>query len=391
MPHSWWSLAASLPKVCGWHVCCFGLAWWCIGFLEMLEWVTTLIAVYDGEWGWWAAAFHGRTSQEGGECIYHSSLSEADIHGLVHAVGQCPTSQKIALVRSLVQRARKICSPQYLDGEMETLQLIFEKNGYPGPIVSHVIQQTLESEPRRTSQQRKEDKVFIRLPWLGPKSAAFRNRIHRATIDALPDCKAVCTFLTRRMFNTARKTYFQRKAWVTSFTFSAVHVSRATLEGRHNAWKNASSSTFLRAWSVRLGLRRRSQRRRRRRGSSRTRGRRRPRRRREQQIKAMTVRMQEARKRTWHWQQLNMTVTCAKGGNRNVLKVSKSDSGITRHLKTCSQCKEAVCKSNVTARFQVIARARNASHFGFLETLFIGRNAPALCAQREFVCTLGLF
>ena len=120
----------------------------------------------------------------------------------------CPISQKIALHCSRVQRAKKICSPQYFDGEMETLQLIFENNGYPGPIVSRVIQQTLESEPVRTSQQRKEDKVFIRLPWLGPKSAAFRNRIHRATTDALPDSKAVCTFTTRRMFNT----YFQQKA-----------------------------------------------------------------------------------------------------------------------------------------------------------------------------------
>ena len=106
-------------------------------------------------------------------------------------------SQKIALVRSLVRRARTICSPQYLDGEVKTLQSIFEKNGYPGPIVSRVIQQTLESEPIRTGEQRKVDKVFIRLSWLGPKSAAFRNRIHRATIEALPDCKAVCTFTTR--------------------------------------------------------------------------------------------------------------------------------------------------------------------------------------------------
>ena len=83
--------------------------------------------------------------------------------------------------------------------------------------------------------------------------------------------------------------------------------------------------------------------------------------------------------------------TCANGGNRNVLKISKSDSGITCHLKTSSQCREAVYKSNVTARFQVIARARNASHLGFLEALFIGRHAPALCAQKEFVRTLGLF
>ena len=72
-----------------------------------------------------------------------------------------PTSQKIALVHSLVQRARKICSPQYLDGEVKSVQSTFEKNGYPGPIVSRVIQQALESEPMRTGEQRKEDKVHV--------------------------------------------------------------------------------------------------------------------------------------------------------------------------------------------------------------------------------------
>ena len=83
--------------------------------------------------------------------------------------------------------------------------------------------------------------------------------------------------------------------------------------------------------------------------------------------------------------------TCANGENRKVLKVSKSDSGITRHLKTSSHCREAVCKSNFTARFKVIARARTASHPGFLEALFVGRHAPALFAQKEFVRTLGMF
>ena len=41
----------------------------------------------------------------------------------------CPTSEKIALVRSLVQRARKICSPQYLH---ERTQRGFE-GGSPNP------------------------------------------------------------------------------------------------------------------------------------------------------------------------------------------------------------------------------------------------------------------
>ena len=82
---------------------------------------------------------------------------------------------------------------------------------------------------------------------------------------------------------------------------------------------------------------------------------------------------------------------CESDANQQVLKVAKSDSGITRHLKTSSKCRDVVCRSNFTSRFKVIARARNASHLGFLEALFIERYTPELCAQKEFVRTLGLF
>ena len=86
--------------------------------------------------------------------------------------------------------------------------------------------------------------------------------------------------------------------------------------------------------------------------------------------------------------------TCANGGNRNVLKVSKSDSGITRHLKTSSQCREAVCKSNVTARFQVIAWARNASHLGFLEAHWASCTCTmcteGVCSHFRAVLELGI-
>ena len=82
---------------------------------------------------------------------------------------------------------------------------------------------------------------------------------------------------------------------------------------------------------------------------------------------------------------------CESDANQQVLKVVKSESGITHHLKTSSKCRDVVCRSNFTSRFKVIARARNASHLGFLEALFIGRYTPELCAQKEFVRTLGLF
>ena len=49
--------------------------------------------------------------------------------------------------------------------------VLFEKNGYPTPIVRQVIQQTLDKPLAVESQ--KLEKVFIRLPWLGPTSAGL--------------------------------------------------------------------------------------------------------------------------------------------------------------------------------------------------------------------------
>ena len=66
------------------------------------------------------------------------------------------------------------------------------------------------------------------------RSAPRNISIHRATIEALPDCKAVCTFTTCRLFNTCKKDVLP------------VHVSRIRMEGRYNALKNGSSCTFLR-------------------------------------------------------------------------------------------------------------------------------------------------
>ena len=58
---------------------------------------------------------------------------------------------------------------------------------------------------------------------------------------------------------------------------------------------------------------------------------------------------------------------------------SKSDSGITRHLKTSAECRNAVC-SNPVKRFRVLAKARTSGHLSFLEAVFISRLSPVLCA-----------
>ena len=72
------------------------------------------------------------------------------------------------------------------------------------------------------------------------------------------------------------------------------------------------------------------------------------------------------------------------------LEIRKSDSGITRHLKESAECRDKVCPK-LSKCFTILAKARNSSHLGFLEAIFIARRSPVLCSQKEFVRCLALF
>ena len=72
------------------------------------------------------------------------------------------------------------------------------------------------------------------------------------------------------------------------------------------------------------------------------------------------------------------------------LKGIKSDSTITEHLKLSPECRRGVC-AVVLKRFEILARGRSTNHLAILEALFIARNKPGLCSQKEHVRRLELF
>ena len=72
------------------------------------------------------------------------------------------------------------------------------------------------------------------------------------------------------------------------------------------------------------------------------------------------------------------------------LQERKTDTAITRHLKNSPACLSAVC-ADVTRRFSILARARNACHLATLEAIFIARKKPELCNQKSHVKSLSLF
>ena len=74
------------------------------------------------------------------------------------------------------------------------------------------------------------------------------------------------------------------------------------------------------------------------------------------------------------------------------LVLHKSDSGITRHLKTNSECLSTLAKTdNLASFFTIMARARNDIHLAVLEAIFIASYQPVLCSQKDHVRCLTLF
>ena len=68
---------------------------------------------------------------------------------------------------------------------------------------------------------------------------------------------------------------------------------------------------------------------------------------------------------------------------------SRSDSAITRHLKSKHDCLMAVC-SHVFDLFSVVARARNHFHLDVLEAVYIKLYSLVSCQQREYAKVLYL-
>ena len=113
-----------------------------------------------------------------------------------------PKSQKIALVKSLSTRAKRLCSSQYRDDEITQLISILQRNGYPVALLQRLIAQVLQGSERKPVSS---NHAVIRLPWLGHKSLPFKRMISQLTDKFAPTVSAVCCFTTKEMFPTTNK------------------------------------------------------------------------------------------------------------------------------------------------------------------------------------------
>ena len=267
------------------------------------------------------------------------------------------------------------------------MQAIFRKNGYPEPIVSRIIKQTLNYQAEVPNETKKPEKLFIRLPWLGPAFSAFENRIRRVTKAAIPFCKPVCAFTIRKMLSTGKKDRLPAEQlsnviYLYNCECGDNYVGRTTqrLEERIKQHvpasllasarcpedKESTKSKTETAESVDAGPSRIE-------GQERGAGAKS-----KKSKKAKTKKVGTGigtstsagvlRPRTGRLKKTKTSDTCnseLEEAPPAPLVETKSDSGITPHLKTTPECRKAVGASPAK-RFKVLAKARNSGAPGFL-------------------------
>ena len=249
------------------------------------------------------------------------------------------------------------------------LKTIFRHNGYPAPIVDRVMQQTLEPKERFPTVPTKP--VYIRLPWLGPRSAAFSNQIRQATVKVASWCNPRVVFTSRKMLNTSNKDalptdHISNVIYLFSCDCGHSYVGRTIQRLGERARQHVPPSLLDTAND---GSRRRP-----------------PKKANNQTDHVMTLRPRRGKEK-----EEGKTITTRTGTVEGEvgLELKSSDSAITRHLKTAPDCLKAIQKP--ADSFSILAKARNALHLGILEAIYIEKLKPKLCAQKDFVRSLVLF
>ena len=95
----------------------------------------------------------------------------------VHYDSYTKWNHKVAWIRSLVNRAKKLCSPSKLSIELNNIKRFAAYNGFPKWTVKSVIRQSLGNRKNNESESNEEiDTLFMFLPYNGKEAECIAKR-----------------------------------------------------------------------------------------------------------------------------------------------------------------------------------------------------------------------
>ena len=110
----------------------------------------------------------------------------------------CSSQYKSNLVRNLVNRAQRICSPTKLQQELDFLRSVFVKNGYPQQLLDKLLTTTPVVKERAIGPL--PCRVFLCLPWKGKESKDTARVVKSLVEKTYFATNVVTVFTTIRSF-----------------------------------------------------------------------------------------------------------------------------------------------------------------------------------------------
>ena len=117
------------------------------------------------------------------------------------------------LIRSLVNRAKRLCTPSKLSNEVKCIKKFAAYNGFPKWIAKNIIRQSLDAphnHPRETTDEDEHiEKLYMFLPYNGKQAEAIVKRCKKRLVKLFKRNKIVkfevCFQSTKISFFTSNK------------------------------------------------------------------------------------------------------------------------------------------------------------------------------------------
>ena len=283
----------------------------------------------------------------------------------------CSTKYKVNLVKSLVHRAKRLCSSSKLKNEMDTLKSIFIKNGYPEDLLAKLIvtqvKGTTEYGPRRCP-------VYLRLPWKGQWSSYMARTITSVARSAYYAVDVRVVYSTSRAFHLTKDVLPTHHKSNVIYQFEcrrceSRYVGRTVQ--RLNARIRQHVPLHLLTTSTALAQR-----------PTRGRPRKNPK---VGPASDSTPALSSAPTRTCPPRKCKAVASSAQPGGKT--DTASLQSAVARHLAENKDCANQYDDTS----FRVLCQARTRRCLEVLEVLYIRSINPTLCIQKQTLSTLRLF
>ena len=120
-----------------------------------------------------------------------------------HYLSSVPRSQKRNLITNLADRIRRICTPDTVDEELQTLQQCLTKNGYPKSFIAAHMKPKQQISTERKDDDKNKKLALLIIPFRGDLPAEIlTRRIQRITTSNYKEVKLRVIFSTQKLLAT---------------------------------------------------------------------------------------------------------------------------------------------------------------------------------------------